>query len=270
MPKEKVGKIPEFTSDETLGETQEEVKQEEKETPSEPSIEEKPAEETSDGSEAEKTPEEETSEDTGEEPEESEELKAVQGLQEEKEKLLTDIRDLRGQRRDLRSEETKEVTAQAKDELKDLHPDDVKTIDRIIQARGYVSKDELNKKFYETVKQEELNKFLDKYPEFKPENDPEDKNWTAFQEELKYYRMPENPHQVSKVLEKARKSISVPSSDRSIAQASQKRMETAGVGAKGGASKASPLQSFDPQDVDAMSRGGFSIEEIKEILKNKK
>ena len=265
MPKEIVGNIPEFTDEGTP--EPEEVK-EETETPSESSTDEQPAEEEPSESEDTQEPEEEPSEDT----EEPENVRQVQGLETEKDKLLNDIQILRSVRRDIKeSSEQQKVDKQIEEKIDDLSDIDDATKDlvrRIVKTEGYVSKDKLDKKMYSQVKQEELNKFLNKYPEYKPENDPEDKNWKALQGELGYYKMPDDPYKVSQVLEKARKAISKTPSGRGATDAEKQKLAVAGAGAsKGGVIRPSSSKSLTPDKREALSRGGWTEEEINAMYK---
>jgi len=262
MSENKIGTIPEFTNENGTGEevkegTTEEVVQEEKDTPTALPTDTKPAEEK------------ETSEETTEEEIQTQGddtgalLKQVQGLQSEREKLLKEIQDLRGTRREIKQEQVQKVD-QKIDELKDLHPDDINIIEKVLRAKGYVTKEEASKMNYEMVKQEELNKFLEKYPEYKPENDKNDINWNALQRELGYYRLPTNPHDIKQVLERAHRIIQKPS-DRGVIE-KQRRVETAQTGA-GGTQRSSSGKSFTAFQKEEYRRGGWSEEEIQEMEK---
>jgi len=265
MAREVIGKFPEFTSDEPQSEEtgREEVKEagakevpeEEKETPSELPAEEKPAEEIP----KEEIPEEKPGVDTGEL------LKQIQGLQAEKEKLLSEIKDLRGQRRELKKEELGKVEEKI-EELKDLHPEDVAIIEKILRAKGYITKEEAQRMYYDQVKQEELNKFLEKYPEYKPENDPNDINWNALQREVSLYRMPQDPHLIGMILERAHRAIQKVPSERGI-PAQKKKLEIAGVGA-GGVQRSSSRKTLPSHYRQILERGGWSEEEIQKIEEN--
>ena len=250
-----VGKIPEFTTDgqpstEEVKETAPETTTEqvpETDTPAPPA--EKPAETNGVGT-----------------PEPSQEYeRAIKGLQNERVNLLKEISELKGQKRELKQEQIDKVQAQI-DELKDLHPEDVATIDRVLRAKGFITKGEADKMFYEAVKNEELEKFLSKYPEYKPENDPGDTNWGMLQRELGYYRMPDNPRLLTEVLERAHRSIvKVPSG--SPIQARKRQVEIASVGG-GGTQRQSPSPvALDSTKREILRRGGWSEEEIQSIEK---
>lgn len=242
-----LGTIPEFTSDATVQpeaeHIPEEVNQPETETPVLPA--EKPADEVVS--------------DEHLEPSQEEKDKAIQGLQNERVKLLKEISELKGTKREIKQDQINSVQAQI-DELKDLHPDDIAVIDRVLRAKGYMTKEESNKMYYESVKNEELNKFLDKYPEYKPENDPDDVNWGTLQKELGFYRMPENPRLLTEVLERAHRGVvKVPSGST---QAKIQQVRTASVGS-GGVQRATSSNKLDPEKRAMLQ--GFSDEDIHNI-----
>ena len=252
--------IPEFTKNETVDIEEvkeaaaEEVVEEVKETPTELPAEEKPAQEEQETSE---------SDDTGENVLELKQ--AVQGLQDEKVKLLKELQDLRGSRREIKQVELEKVQDKI-DELKDLHPDDVNTIDRVIRAKGFVTQKEASQMFYKAVQDEELNKFLAKYPEYKPENDSNDLNWNSLQKELSFYRMPVDPHQMAEVLERAHKSILRVSGDRSLSL-KKRQVQTASVGSGGTPRSSSPKITLDSDRKAMLRQGGFTEEDIAEMEK---
>lgn len=265
MPKETVGEIPEFTGETPPEEIQEpeEVKKAGTEEPSEIPEEKVPEEEKVTPAElpAEEKPPEK-GEITGEEIEEL--RKQIEGLSDEREKLLAEIRELRGQRRDIKTEELKKVEEKI-DELKEVYPEDAILVEKIARAKGFLTKTEVQQMLYNQVKQEELNKFLEKYPQYKPDNDPNDINWNTLQKELSYYRLPENPHLINTVLEKAHRAISRPSSGRETAK--EKRLETARIGG-GGIQRPPSRTTLTPRHRQELERGGWSEEEIKKIEEN--
>ena len=257
-----INMTPDFTSDEGVKGV-EEVKEdssdatvgvsEEKETPAEP-----PAVED------EKPPSTLPSEGTGEDKTLE---RAKLGLEAELIKLRKEISELRGSRRELKEQQL--IRAESKlDELKDLNPEDVQLIDRVLRSKGLITKEEAHKMFYESVKQEELNKFLEKYPEYKPENDPGDKNWSTLLKEFKrYYRMPEDPHYISDALQKAHHGIVkvLPSSGRRDVTNRERVREIASLGAGGVSKSTSSGHTLDPTKRAMLERGGWSPEEIKRI-----
>lgn len=248
-----VGTIPEFSSDEG--------------TPSEPVQEEvKPVEETVETETP--APPAEKQDDLAVVPEspapsQDETEKAIQGLQNERVKLLKEISELKGTKREIKQERLESVQAQI-DELKDVAPEDQAIMEKFLRAKGMVSKKEVETMFYEAVKTEELNRFLDKYPEYKPENDPGDVNWSTLQRELAWFTTPKNPRDVATLLEKAHGQVfKVPV----VSQAPAKRqVQLAGVGA-GGVQNVAPKPGKIPAEHRAMLKG-FSDEDIQDIEKS--
>ena len=187
----------------------------------------------------------------------------VRGLQDERVKLLKEIQDLRGQRREIKREELTKVD-QKIDDLKDVNPEDISLIDKVLRSKGYLTKEESQKMFYESVKQEELNKFLDKYPEYKPENDPHDVNWNTLQRELGFYRLPDDPKRIGEVLLRAHRGIAKVPTDRTV-EVRKQQVKTASVGSGGSAQRSSSQKTLDPEKRHMLLRGGWSEEEIKKI-----
>ena len=248
--------IPEFTKDEGIEEVKETIVEtaveEVKETPTELPAEEKPAEEVLETSKVDDTRNTELE-------------KAVQGLQNERADLLKEIQDLRGTKREFKQVELEKVQDKF-DELKDLHPEDITLVDRILRSKGYMTKEEASKMFYKAVEGEELNKFLVKYPEYKPENDPNDLNWNSLQKELSFYRMPDDPHLVNEVLERAHRAITKVSGDRNIS-IKKRQAEVAGVGSGGAPRSSSPKITLDSRKRMMLEQGGFTEEDISNIEK---
>ena len=240
--------VPEFTTDDQgVSEEREEVKEtateeaaeEETETPGEPPAQEEPLAESE---------------------EDAKETKAVQGLQEERVKLLKEISELRGQRREIKEQQLLRVEEKI-DELKDIHPEDVTLIEKVLRAKGMVTKDEANHMFYEAVQDEELKKFLEKYPEYKPENDRNDLNWSTLQREFGLYKRPDNPHQIGELLERAHRAVVRVPSDRGV-PAKKRQVEVASVGSGGARRSSSHSETLNPRYREELLRGGWSEEEV--------
>lgn len=271
-----VGKIPDFATDETeegkkdaVVSGTEEVKEipaeetgiVEKETPAEPPAESlerelKPAEEIETIS---------VSDDAGNL------TRQVQGLQEEREKLLREIQGLRGSRREVRQQEVTRIE-QKIDDLKDLNPEDVSTLERILKSKGYVTKEESSKMLYDAVKNEETTKFLEKFPEYKPENDPNDLNWNALNRAFywpdgsKKIAMPNDPHLIGEVLLQAHRGLAKAPSDRNI-ETKKQQIKIASSGSSG-IQRSSSVKSLSSEQKDSYRQGGWSEEEIKKIEQN--
>lgn len=258
MAQQTIGKIPDFTSDDNQSpEVVVEAVQ-----PAEAPVEETVVTETETPVPSTEKPVEEVHV-APSNPDIEKEARAVQALQEVRAELLKDIAGLRGQRREIKQDEINKVDKQL-DDLKDLHPDDVSVIDRVLRNKGYVTKDQANQMFYDAVKNEELSKFLDKYPELKPENDPSDQRWNALQKELAFFRMPEDPHHIPQVLERAYRGMTPKVVTDPIAP-KRRQIAVAGAGAGGVQKTSAPINAFDPSRRAMLEQGGFSEEDIKSM-----
>jgi len=281
MPKQQIGQIPSFSNEDSGGREGTEVKErveathsEEKETPEESSTLEKPADDESSEELSEETSEEEdVSEDTAEEesqpPEPTNSLQSqIKGLEEQRKTLLKEITNLRGERRTLREEKVKQIDKEI-DDLKDIHPDDIKAVERIIKSKGFMSKKEVNKMLYDQTAEREKNRFLEDFPEFKPENDPNDENWNLLLSEMKDYKRPDDPHDTYKLMLKARKYISnqIQSSERGVKETKAK-LKTASKGGGNAKRSSSPSGGKLSEEQKMLYRkGGWSEEEIAELDK---
>lgn len=237
----------------------EESKTEEKEmkTPSELPAEEKSAEEN---------PEEDNPSEEIADGEVNKLQQQLTGLTGEKSKLLGEIRELRNERRGLKGQDTFDVKQEQKvDELKDVHPEDIALIEKVNKAKGYTSKEEVELLLYDRVEQEQISSFLEKYPEYKPENDTSDTKWENLQQEVSLYRKPSDPSQVKSLLLKAHNAISKPNLGGQSAAIKKKQIETAGMGGGGKTQRSFSQKSFSPVQKEMMSRGGYTEKEIKEL-----
>ena len=187
--------------------------------------------------------------------------KQLTGLQQEKANLLEEVKHLRGTKRELKQEQILTVQKEM-DDLKDVNPQDVDLIEKVIRSKGYVNKAEAQKMYYDSVKDQVIAEFLEKYPEYKPENDSQDLNWNSLNRELADYRMPANPHDINRVLEKAHKVISETRSisDRSIPE-KKRAVQTASAGS-GGTQRSTSSKSLTLEQKRAYEEGGWSKEEI--------
>ncbi len=286
----KIGKMAEFTQDEGFeqDENEPEVKEDEKDTQSGSSPDEKPEqeststeEETSEDKDLDETPEEEETPlaDAGEEDDEKEQLITQnEGLKEEKEKLMQQIKLLRSTKRDIKGEELEpiskeevgEVQKEVADDLKGIHPDDVATIEKVVRARGYIKKDELPNQDAKILQDLAVNQFLDKHPEYKPENDPDNIRWDALKTQLAtFYRMPEDMGMMVSVMEKAHKDISPNSAGGEKTEVKRERLKTAGLGSGSSKAPSSDHSSGDiltDSQVEELRRGGFTEKEIKKMM----
>lgn len=265
-----IGKIPEFTQDalpaeqgqemvaESATQTGETQPVEEKETPSEPSPEQQPATEET-PSEDVKSPEVKQLE-----KEKQQILQEVAGLREARKEIISELGELRGQKK-LAKQAELDALQDKIDDLKDLHPQDVEVIDRVLKAKGYVSKESVNKMLYEARKQEEVAKFLEEFREYSEENDPDKKKFGPLLKEVSLYKEPEDPKMWGTILRRAHKALAqtqAPSDRNTIVK--KRQIEIAGVGA-GGVQRSSSVKPFNSSMRQRLLDGGWSEEEIQKM-----
>jgi hypothetical protein len=256
-----IGSIPEFTDNDAPSEglgsevsvsSTDKIVQpetiEEKDIPSDPP--------------AEQTPAENIGEDTG--ALEKQELEnQLSGLRKAKRDLILELNDLRGDKREAKQEEVKQVQAQI-DDLKDLNTQDVETIDRILKAKGYVSQQSVNQMFYQNRKQEEVSKFLNEFREYNEDNDPDGKKFGPLLQEMKLYKEPQDPSMYGILLRRAHKTLNgtVVSSERPAVK--QFKAQIAGVGS-GGSQRSSSVKAFSQEKKQRLKDGGWSEEDIERM-----
>lgn len=266
MPDNVIGKIPEFTSDSEAVEPQDlttaasesdaipQGAEPEKETPSIPPVEETP-------DMAVETQPVVNTDDLKEQ-----KLREIAGLEETRRELLHELTDLRGQKREAKQEQIAQVQEKI-DQLEDINPDDVSLIDRVLKAKGYVAKQDVNKMFYEARKQEVFSKFFKEFPEYSEANDPDRRKFGPLIRELQLYKEPSDPDIFGDLLRRAHQAVSrnQGSSDRSPSVL-KRQAEIAGVGS-GGAQRSSSIEGFSMEKRMALIQGGWSDEDIKNMEK---
>lgn len=258
---EKIGSVPEFTDADTQAgaesapQVQEEVPAGE-ETPSEAATENEPNGETT-----------ETEKPIDNASAQNEIQNELAGLRQAREELIRELKELRGERREYKQREIDRVDAQIQettDDLEDVNPDDTKLIERVLKARGYVPQSEVNKMFFEAKKQEVVAKFLRDFPEYKPDNDPENKRWESLKKELSLYREPSTAEDYETLLKRAHRMVSaVSTSGQNVAvKKHQAQVASAGSGGTRKPSSQNRLASLAEQHLK-----GFTQEEIAEMQK---
>lgn len=250
-PKPEDQEEPKATEQGSVEASEEEAPKEEQETetPSTPPVEEK-------ASESEETPQADTTTDLRQTL-----LEEVEGLKSARQELLLELKDLRGQRREAKQAEVAAVQEQI-DNLEDVNKDDVALMERVVKARGFVSKQDVQRMFYDARKQEVFDKFFREFPEYSQENDPERDKFNPLLRELQLYKEPTNPADYENLLRRAHASVSGTRQGRERdPQVVKQQIKNAGVGA-GGAQRSSSIRSFDPARRAQLSSWGWTDEQI--------
>lgn len=166
-------------------------------------------------------------------------------------------------------------------DLSDVHPDDVTRIQKILKAGGYVSRAELDdreqKMFtasYDQVKNQVVNDFIAKHPEYHPKNDVGDTRWNTLLGEYNLFNLPKDPRQINDLLERAHRLVSgktlVPKDAAKILAQSKVNADSKsfGGGSGGAAIPSSRKSGGIPKDARNYLKG-FSEEELSEMFSTK-
>lgn len=236
----------------------------------EPEEEEEPEEEGEDpeeGSDPDPEPEEED--------ELSKEAKALEAIKAQKAALLGEISDLRKERREIKTTHghavppKKEEPIMVDDELKDIDPQSIEVVEKVLRARGYVKKDELEQRDKRTALTMEQNAWLDEHPEYKAENDPNDERWNKLTEIVALFQVPSNTKQLRKILDIAHGQIAGSSPRIAVkpkGEVQAKREKLKASATPQGGSGAKTVHPSKKSNIDPSYLVGFTDEEKAEIL----
>lgn len=181
-------------------------------------------------------------------------------------------------------EEGKIEKKKEKPDLSKFRQEDITYFEQLASALGYAKSEEIEQRevkarigHYESVKREEIKKFLDSHPEYKPENDSDDLRWNAIKAEFDLYKIPEDPKNFNQLLERAHRTISGTSQStdsKKIADIiARKKAAASGqtsMGGGGGESKSTGVKSKKMEQLSKIAAegglSGYSKEEIEEMF----
>uniref|UniRef100_A0A6H1ZI06 Uncharacterized protein n=1 Tax=viral metagenome TaxID=1070528 RepID=A0A6H1ZI06_9ZZZZ len=209
-----------------------------------------------------------------------------ESLQARKASILEEIKNLRGERRQLKgtpfdkkiqSPDEEALFIQPKeDPLDNVNPDDRAVIEKVIEARlksgGYVRKDELQTMSLREKVQQNTDAWLSKNEEFSKDNDPDDEKWNKINSYVsKMFAPPSNPDVVSEMLDIARERLfgkkTNPLPQKSIKSvAAKKEKIAAGAKSSSGGGVSQKQSSGGKISADQLEYlHGFSDEEKNEL-----
>lgn len=215
------------------------------------------------------------------------ELAEVEGETPRERALRLEITGLRQKLRDKRSGELfeepapktppakKEIAPEKKKVLDRYKPEEIENakqlFDAIADDMGFVRKDQLGAENYAEKAQGELNTFLDKHPEYSPENDKDGTLWNQFKTEYSLYKQPANPRDFQKIFNKIHGEIVggaiKPKGDLNKIKAAQEKTKVAshdgGSPARSRPAVKNHVQSNEGVRFDMLK--GFSDEELEDL-----
>jgi hypothetical protein len=193
------------------------------------------------------------------------EQERVAALAAEADRIRRDIVELRRDRRMARHSQPIIVPDT---DLDDVAPTDVALIERVLQAKGYVRKDDLASQSYQERMDSAKDSWLVQHPEYLPENDPEDLRWNKLNSTLSsYFKAPPKPEDVAKLMDLAHGMVggkvrTLPTKTPASTAAAQEKLsvQSRGQGGSAGQPAARPNKNIDTQYLI-----GFDDDELQDI-----
>ncbi len=168
----------------------------------------------------------------------------------------------------------REMSPESKAKLANYREEEINALRDVFpvlaEEMGFVRSDQLNAQSYSEKAGSELDSFLDKHPEYLPENDKDNILWSRFQDEYKLFKQPENPKDFKKLFERIHKDIfgiKVSGEGRGAIDAAQRKVGSASHAGASAPVRSSGLHKAQPQTsglrLDMLK--GFSDDELAEF-----
>ena len=195
---------------------------------------------------------------------------AIAALEATRDKLRAEVTQMREERR---RERAKPLILEKGEELdlSDVAEQDIAVIEKVLRAKGYVSKSELQTLSYQEKLEASKDEWLQAHPEYQPANDPDDTNWGKLQETLKLFASPSDPKDVKRVLDMAHayiRPVVAPTKNSAGTASATEKLIIASKGASGGSST-KPAPSAKSSELSKLASEhlkGFTDDELTELL----
>ena len=165
----------------------------------------------------------------------------------------------------------KELSPERKKILEKYKPEDIQTLkdvfDVMAEDMGFVRSDKLEASTFQQKSTEILDDFLEKHPEYQPENDHGNVLWNRFKDEFAQYRPAKSPKELLQFLNKTHREVFGIKSATSLNKENATK-EKAKVASHSGASKPIREGIQQRQVIQGLRTDmlkGFSDEEIAEL-----
>ena len=168
----------------------------------------------------------------------------------------------------------KELSPEKKKVLDKYKAEDINTLkevfDVMAEDMGFVRQEQLGATAYQQKAGEVLDEFLEKHPEYQPQNDAGNVLWNRFKEEYSLYRPTQNPRDLKKILDKVHKEVFgiKPIADFNKQESTKEKMK---VASHSGSSRPAPSRegvkrtNAPVQGLRTDMLKGFSEEEIADL-----
>jgi hypothetical protein len=217
---------------------------------------------------------------------EDDEAAPVEGETPREKALRQQIEDLRAERRKERTDEiikaapvptitrTNELSDEDKAIVGKYKPGEVAALREVLpvlaKEMGYVRGDQLAGTTYADKSQEVLDGFLDKHPEYLPQNDKDGTLWNAFKAEYGLYKQPTNPRDFSKIFDRIHRDVFgiKPAGALSKVNAQQEKVRVASHAGASSTSRsaAKPAAKANASQYRTDALKGFTDDQIAEMF----
>lgn len=203
------------------------------------------------------------------------EIKQVEGETPKEYALRLEVTRLKRKQREERKQEIgfqEQSTPKEESVIEGYDPEELEKFEKVFEAvaekKGYVRKDELHKTTMKERFDDVKDAFLDKHPEYLPENDKDDVLWNTLKGELGIYKTPQNAKELETILNKAHNSIFGSRSNMGVVKAQQSKIKMAShSGVQAGSLKKTASVDSDLKEVARNGAlKGFTQAEIEELF----
>jgi len=196
--------------------------------------------------------------------------------------LRKEVERMKGKMRDIRKEDLvtgaseqispTQTSKPNKEVLSKYDPQELNNLKEVLNVYadelGFVRKDEFKLNNYQQVQATVVDEFLKDHPEYLPENDADNLLWNHLKEEVSLYRVPEDPREYRKILNKAHSSVLgiTPSSEMAKIAAQQEKLKS--VSHPSGKGSSSETKTVKPSGLSPELRShlkGFDEKELEEL-----
>ena len=168
----------------------------------------------------------------------------------------------------------KELAPEKKKVLDKYKKEDLDTLkevfDVMAEDMGFVRQEQLNKNSFQEKASETLDNFLEKHPEYLPQNDKDNLLWNRFKEEYGLYRPAQTVKELNKILNKVHREVfgikPATALDKNVAAKEKIKVASHGSSSKPSPSREGVKRSTTPTAglrTDMLK--GFSDDEIAEL-----